>query len=165
MGSGKSSVGKVLSEAINHTFLDLDLEIEKNESSSITELFQKKGEIYFRKKEREVLESILKYENDFVLSLGGGTPCFGDTMKFINKQEGVLSVYLKASNSALTDRLYTEVDQRPLIKHLSSKEDLNDYIRKHLFERGFYYNQASQMVSVDDKTIKDIVSEIVVKLF
>lgn len=165
MGSGKSSVGKVLSEAISHTFLDLDLEIEQNESSSITELFQKKGEIYFRKKEREVLEMILRERKNFVLSLGGGTPCFGNTMEFINEQEGVLTIYLKASNSILTDRLYAEKNQRPLIQHLSSKEGLNDYIRKHLFERGFYYNQAKQIVSVDEKEINKIVSEIVAKLF
>lgn len=165
MGSGKSMVGKALAKAINQPFIDLDSQIENIEGSSISEIFNNKGEIYFRKKERLALENLIENENSFVLSLGGGTPCLGNTMELLNLKAEVLTIYLKASNKTLTSRLFKEIEYRPLIQHISAKDDLNDFIRKHLFERNFYYNQAKCVVVVDDKSIKQIVAEIVVDLF
>ena len=165
MGSGKSLVGKALAEAINKPFVDLDMEIEKMEDCSITELFRNKGEIFFRKRERTILENLMEREKSFVLSLGGGTPCFGNTMEFLNSKNTILTIYLKASNETLTNRLFTEIAERPLIQHISAKEDLNDFIRKHLFERSFYYNQAIKKIIVDEKEASTIVSEIVAQLY
>ncbi len=80
MGSGKSSVGKKLAEVLGISFMDLDDEIEKREHISIQKIFSKKGEIYFRKIEKEVLQTILIKRDSFVLATGGGTPCYADSM-------------------------------------------------------------------------------------
>lgn len=165
MGSGKTLVGKSLAETINQPFIDLDTQIEISEQKTVSEIFDAKGEIYFRKKEREVLEVILSDKNNSVLSLGGGTPCLGDTMELLNAQKDVQTFYLKASNETLTQRLYKEKSKRPLISHISSREALNDFIRKHLFERNYYYNKATHKISVDDKDVNSVVAEIVVTLF
>ena len=73
--------------------------------------------------------------------------------------------YLKASLPVLTDRLFLEKEQRPLISHLPNKEELTDFIRKHLFERSLVYNQADVTVTVDNKDTSEIVEEIIAKLF
>ena len=76
MGSGKSSVGALLASKLEISFFDLDAIIEEEEQLSVNEIFAKKGEIYFRKKEHSVLHSLLEKKESFVLSLGGGTPCY-----------------------------------------------------------------------------------------
>ena len=75
MGSGKSAVGKQLASKLQILFKDLDNEIEILEGNSISQIFSDKGEIYFRKKEREILTDILTTEKNLVLATGGGTPC------------------------------------------------------------------------------------------
>ncbi len=164
MGSGKTTIGKLLAESINYSFLDLDVLIEKEEQLSIPELFSKKGEIYFRKNERKVLEDVLAAYPNIVLATGGGTPCFGDTIDYLDSLEDVKTVYLKASSEVLTDRLFKEKLKRPLISHLQTKEILNDFIRKHLFERSFYYNRSAFNIQTDKKTIDEIIEEIKDKL-
>lgn len=158
MGSGKSAIGSFLSEKLQISFYDLDSEIEKIEQITISELFQTKGEIYFRKRENEVLKTILAFEEDFVLSLGGGTPCYYNNYELL-KSEGILSIYLKATTDTLAQRLIDEKNSRPLL-HNHDENSLRDFINKHLFDRNFYYHQANKIVSVDDKTIEEITNEI-----
>ena len=164
MGSGKTAVGERLAEVLDIPFYDLALEIEKGGQKSVPEIFSEKGEIYFRKREVEVLQELLKSDERFVLSLGGGTPCYGNVMQIINKRAGVTSIFLKASVETLTHRLFPAKQHRPLIAHLQTEEELNDFIRKHLFERNFYYHQAALTVHADT-TVREIISEIVARLF
>jgi shikimate kinase len=86
-------------------------------------------------------------------------------MDLLTSNKKVLTVYLKASNATLTSRLFKDKEQRPLMNHISTREDLNDFVRKHLFERSFYYNQAANVIVVDDKDAAAIVREIVATLF
>ena len=158
MGCGKSVIGDFLAKKLQVSFYDLDKEIEKVTQSSISELFQSKGEIYFRKKENEVLKTFLTKKYDFVLSLGGGTPCYYNNHELL-LQEGVFSVYLKASVDTLVSRLIKEKAQRPLL-HNQDEVSLKDFINKHLFDRNFYYHQATKIVSVDDKSVEQIANEI-----
>lgn len=158
MGSGKSVIGAFLAEKLNIPFYDLDNEIEKITQSSIVELFQSKGEIYFRKKENEVLNAFLDRKDDFVLSLGGGTPCYFNNHELL-AQEGVFSIYLKATVDTLVNRLISEKDKRPLL-HNQDEVSLRDFINKHLFDRNFYYHQANKIVAIDNKSIAEIVDEI-----
>ncbi|MCK0114861.1 shikimate kinase [Gelidibacter sp. F63206] len=164
MGSGKSSVGKKLSEMVNFNFIDLDDYLEEKEKLSIAQIFETKGEIYFRKKEHLYLQEVLQLK-DTVLSLGGGTPCYGNNMDTILEAEGARSIYLKSSIPNLVKRLNPEKAQRPLIAHLKSDEELTEFIGKHLFERSFYYNQSNQTVVTDGKNIETIAKEIVANLF
>ncbi|AFL79807.1 shikimate kinase [Aequorivita sublithincola DSM 14238] len=165
MGSGKSSVGNKLAEVLKIPFKDMDAEIEKNEGISISKIFSEKGEIYFRKVENRVLKKILTQSEAFVLATGGGTPCYGDSMDFILEQDDVVTVYLKTPLEVLTMRLFSEKENRPLLTHLKTEEDLNDFIRKHLFERGFYYNQSEMIIDVGSEKIVKTVEKILLKLF
>ena len=160
MGSGKSFIGKQLATALNYKFIDLDNEIEREEGATISELFEKRGEVFFRKRERKLLEELIAIQDSAVISLGGGTPCYGDNMDLIRNAEDSTSVYLKLGIDSLTERLFSEKESRPLISHLEEKEKLEEFIRKHLFERGFYYNQSDHIINCDSKTPSEIISEI-----
>ncbi len=165
MGSGKSSVGYELASALKFSFTDLDTEIEKEEGTTISTLFADKGEIYFRKKENEALKRLIDTENNLVIATGGGTPCYGDTIHFLNTQKKVVTIYLNTSLETLTTRLFIERSDRPLIAHLNTQEELKDFIRKHLFERAHYYNQAQFKVETDNTSVSKIVEAIVAQLF
>ena len=163
MGSGKTEIGILLSKNIDLPFYDLDNLINLETSKSINEIFAEEGEIYFRKIEHQILANTIIKNESFILSLGGGTPCYANNHLLLN-QENVTSIYLKASISTLVDRLKLSRINRPLIKDLSQNE-LSEYIAKHLFERSFYYNQCKNTVVVDDKSMAEIVSEIEKLLF
>ncbi|TMM53445.1 shikimate kinase [Maribacter algarum] len=158
MGSGKTTIGKILADKLNVKCLDLDQYIEGAEGKDISSLFKEKGEIYFRKKEAESLREVLSTKDDFVLSIGGGTPCYANNMSaiFDMTENGI---YLKVGLDELVKRLSKEKTKRPLIASIPEVE-LHEFIGKHLFERSFYYNQASHVVNCDDKSIQEIVIEI-----
>lgn len=164
MGSGKTAVGKALANQMNLPFLDLDMEIAKREKKLITQIFEESGEIYFRRKEAEVLKELLEQEVDFILSLGGGTPCYGKNLEIIKNTPDTKTVYLKTGLIQLKERLWKEKEQRPLINHLDSAESLEDFIRKHLFERSYYYNQSDIIISTDEKSVLEVGREITVAL-
>ncbi|MBD8082442.1 shikimate kinase [Chryseobacterium caseinilyticum] len=162
MGSGKSHISKILSDEINFKLLDLDREISKRLKMTIPEIFEKKGEIFFRKTEREVLEEILVTEENVVLSLGGGTPAYYNNMEIINLNSK--SIFLKANIGTLVARLSKQKEKRPLVAKIS-EEDLPEFIAKHLFERNAFYSKSQFMISTDGKNPEDIVLEIKEKLY
>jgi shikimate kinase len=157
MASGKSAVGKILAIKRNMQFIDLDDYIALKEQLSISEIFEKKGEIYFRKKESEYLRELLKLEEDIILALGGGTPCYANNMDFIEKN--TTSFYLKASINTIFERLKNETSQRPLVATIG-QDNLKEYIAKHLFERNLFYEKATHTILVNEKNIDEIVLEI-----
>ena len=165
MGSGKTSVGRRLAQTLQYRFIDLDNEIEKEESLSISELFKKKGEIYFRKKENEIVKKIIATNKKCVFSLGGGTPMYNNLTSYLSNQNNTTTIYLSANPKTLTARLFQEKDKRPLINHLITHEQLNDFIKKHLFERNSTYTTADIIIKVDNLTIENIVEKIVTHLF
>ncbi|WP_029033313.1 shikimate kinase [Salinimicrobium terrae] len=160
MGSGKTVVGKALATQLSLKFLDLDKEICAKENRTIPEIFTESGEIYFRRREAEVLKNLLEQEENFVLSLGGGTPCYGKNLQLIKNTSEATLIYLKTGLQQLMERLSNEKEDRPLIKELGTPEALEDFLRKHLFERTFYYNQSDLIVSTDSKSIEQVVQEI-----
>ncbi|MEP6260818.1 MAG: shikimate kinase [Gillisia sp.] len=160
MGSGKSYIGKILARELSIPFIDLDDQIVKMQGTTIPDIFKERGEIFFRKLETEVLKDILENKNSMVVALGGGTPCYGSNLDLIKNDIQSRIIYLKASVNFLTERLYAEKDSRPVISHLDQKGDLEDFIRKHLFERSYYYLQANQIINVEEKLPGLIVEEI-----
>ncbi|WP_394760029.1 shikimate kinase [Flavobacterium sp.] len=158
MASGKTEIGKLLSKKLDLPFFDIDHLIENEVSKSINEIFEIKGEIFFRKKEHEVFEKTINSNKSFVLSLGGGTPCYANNHKFLNKDD-VISIYLKGSVATLIDRIKINKTKRPLLKDLEDDE-LTEYVAKHLFDRSFYYNQCKHTISIDNKSPFDVVEEI-----
>ena len=148
--SGKSSLAKMISKEINIQFIDLDKEIEAIEKKSINELFNLKGEKYFRKIESEVLYSIIKSNNSFILATGGGTPCFNNNMKIIN--DNGVSIFLDVKISELENRLKNKKD-RPL---LNRYQDRGQILKKMYDERKSFYQESNHTIS----EIKDQKKEI-----
>ena len=146
MGSGKSLIGSHLAKKIDYKFIDLDQYIEKNEACSISKIFEDSGDIYFRNIETKYLIKCLSENNNIVLSLGGGTPCYNDNITHINSTNNT-SIYLKNNNVELSQRLYKNNINRPLISAIKSEKKLIEFVSKHLFEREVYYNKAN--VTID----------------
>ncbi|NMH26117.1 AAA family ATPase [Flavobacterium sp. SE-s27] len=159
MGVGKTVLGKKISENLKLAYYDLDDFIEKKVNLSVEDIFKSKGEIYFRRIERDCFEELMLKDESFVLSVGGGTPCYYENYKLL-QDENVISVYLKASITMLVERLKTEKKTRPLVAQLTD-EQLLEFVGKHLFERNFYYNKAKYTVEVDGKSISKISEEII----
>ena len=155
MGSGKTTIGKELADNLQIPFIDLDQYIEVKEQLKITDIFDKKGEVYFRKKEHMYLKELMERTENFVLSLGGGTPCYANNHLYLQFKD-VESIYLKASITTLENRL-TISTNRPLLKHVTN---LKEYIAQHLFERNYFYNFSQHTIVVDNKDTEIIVDEI-----
>lgn len=158
MGCGKSTIAKALSKLTKIPFVDLDKSIEERTKSSINEIFERHGEIYFRKLEHEVFVELLNSPEKIIIGLGGGTPCYANNHELLNGAT-VLSIYLKASVETLFDRLVAHKSKRPLIAD-KTDEEMKEFIAKHLFDRSFYYNHAQYKIDVDDKSIDQTVNEI-----
>jgi len=158
MGCGKSTIAKRLSNSTKIPFMDLDKCIEERTNLSINEIFEQKGEIYFRKLEHEVFVELLNSPENLIISLGGGTPCYANNHELL-KGENVLSIYLKASIETLFDRLVSNKSKRPIIAD-KNEEEMKEFIAKHLFDRSFYYNQAQHKVIVDGRTKEETVVDI-----
>ncbi|SHI98662.1 shikimate kinase [Flavobacterium terrae] len=158
MGSGKSKIGQLLAEKLDFPFYDLDFLIENELEKSIGEIFSEEGEVFFRKKEHEVFKKVIESNESYVLSTGGGTPCYANNHLFL-ANEDVVSIYLKASIPVLVSRLKNEIDKRPLLQSLKDEETF-EFIAKHLFDRSYFYNQCKYSVLTDDKSPEQIVAEI-----
>jgi len=165
MASGKSFIGKVLAKKIGYDFMDLDDYIEEREGKTISNIFESFGEIHFRKIETQYLKEILDSKTNIVFSLGGGTPCYGDNLNIIKNNLKVASFYLNTTINTIVSRLENEKLKRPLVARFESKEVLQEFIGKHLFERSHFYNQADFVIRNDDAFIDHIVESIVIKLF
>lgn len=151
MGAGKTTLAQELARSLSLPLRDLDQLIEQKEGETVAEIIFNRGEIYFRKLEREILEAVLQ-EDGFVLALGGGTPCYYDNMSLVNKFS--LSVYLEASIPQLYDVLSRDRKERPLIAHLAD-QDLKEFIAKHLFERCDFYEQAILKIPAKQNTVEE----------
>ena len=157
MGSGKSIVSNELSSKLCFKNIDLDNEISSEIGQTIPEIFQKKGELFFRKKEKEILERVLDSQEDIVLSLGGGTPCYYNNIDLINERS--VSVYLVANVNTLVKNLLYEREKRPLIAGIK-EEELPNFVGQHLMERNHYYSKAKMVVMVNDWDLDRIVNDI-----
>lgn len=138
MGSGKTTWGKKIAQALHIPFIDLDHDIVAHIEMSIPEYFALHGEQRFRELESQFLKK--QFGKDAVISTGGGTPCFYDNMEWI-KHNG-LSLYLYHTPKSLYARLsQSDVNKRPVLKGLSN-ESLLAFIESKLQERKRYYEQA-----------------------
>jgi len=123
MGSGKSSIGKILSKKLNLTFIDIDQKIEENENSKISEIFTKYGEKYFRKIEEKISLKFLSSENS-VISLGGGGFINASIRKMCKKN--CLSFWLDWKNETIIKR----IEKRKIIEKRID-DDLNTILKRY----------------------------------
>ena len=144
MGSGKTTVGKALSKALNIPFYDLDWYIETRRRKKISEIFAEHGEEGFRQIEYNMLHEVAEFE-DVIISCGGGTPCFFDNIDYLNRQGDV--VWLKATPEVLYQHLLMSKGDRPLLKG-KSPEELITFIREQLSVREPFYKKAKYTLDV-----------------
>lgn len=144
MGSGKSYIGVALSKMLDVPFIDLDVFIESEQGTTISEIFASKGEVYFRNIEAICLRKLKNAKA--IVALGGGTPCFSNNMAWI-KDTG-LSFFLDPTISVLIENLKGETDKRPLLKNKNEVE-LHLFIEQKLKERRFFYEQATHIIKED----------------
>jgi shikimate kinase len=154
MGSGKTYWGKLLSVKLQLPFRDLDTVIVEKEGKSVADIFAEKGEEYFRYQEKEMLEQIAKEEESFILSCGGGTPCFFNNIEFMKKSGKV--VWLNTSVEVLKERLLKERMTRPLIREIGDAE-LKRYIIRKLSERKMSYEQADVIVNEESISLERLI--------
>ncbi len=150
MASGKSTLGKALAQRRALPFVDLDIEIEKAAGASISEIIDSKGELHFRKLESTVLKELLAQYVTAVFAIGGGTPIFYNHMDLLNEQ-GV-TIFLDVPVGELAKRLEGDI-VRPLIQN---KEDVAEFVAKHIFERRPYYSQAKHRIAGPNISIEEI---------
>jgi Shikimate kinase len=138
MGSGKTTLGRVLSKMFNLTFVDLDWYIEERFHKTINELFAEKGEAKFRELEKRMLHEVTDFEN-VIIATGGGTPCFFDNMDYMNAHGK--TVFLDVQTNALFQRLVVAKHLRPLLTN-KTNEELLAFIEESLEERISHYRKA-----------------------
>jgi shikimate kinase len=155
MGSGKTKLGKKVAHHLELPFFDLDQLIEEKEGKTITRIFEESGEDGFRLIEQTALESLINQHSDFVLSTGGGTPCFFNNMYLMN--EVGKTIYLKLDANILFGRLKSAQAKRPLIANLT-EEELKLFIEQKLLERESYYSKAQLIADAPNLTANKILS-------
>lgn len=160
MGIGKSTVSEKVAAKLDVDAFDLDRLIETAYGNSISTLFKEKGEIYFRQLEHKVLIDFLETHDNYVLSLGGGTPMYYNNAEITLVENSISSFYLDGHVKTIVNRLSNTPETRPLIAHLSNKDDLTDFVRKHLFERVPVYRKAKHTINVDHKSIAEVANSL-----
>ena len=153
MGVGKSILGKIVAKQLNLKFIDTDLNIEKKCGMTISQIFKKKGEVFFRKEEQEEVLKSLKNHNS-VIALGGGA--------FINKliRDNILkkttSIWLDLNLKTLNKRMKWN-KRRPLLEVKNTQVKIN-----YLYaERKNIYKLAKHRINCNDKNKKNLVKEII----
>ena len=154
MGSGKSTVGRLLADALGCPFLDLDDLIVKKAGKSIPEIFAEDGEPAFRQMEARLLrQTVGKYgENTVVLSLGGGAVTTPASASLLH--EKTVCIYLRASLETLLRRLSGETAGRPLA---------DNSVASRLAEREPVYEKTAHVtVDTDGLTPEEVTDEIII---
>lgn len=153
MGSGKSSVGRILIEKLGGRLVDTDARIVEKAGTSINDIFEKHGEAYFRNLESEVLKETLESDAT-VICTGGGIVLRDENRKMLNELSKV--VYLKASAKTVYDRVYND-ESRPLLKGKKSVEEIQSMMDSR---QELYDDCAMYTVVTDNKSVDKIVAEI-----
>lgn len=139
-GSGKTTLGRQIADALHIPFVDLDKEIERRERRLIREIFKEKSEDYFRILEANELAAWCENDQDFVMATGGGTPCFFKNMDVINRAG--TSIFLDVDTNKIVERIRkTNVEERPLLAS-AGIEDLEHKIGSLRSARLPFYQQA-----------------------
>ena len=153
MGVGKSTLGKIVAKKLNLKFVDTDLNIEKKWSMKIWEIFQSRGENFFRiQEEKEVLECLKK--NKTVLALGGGA--------FMNKNirnsilKNSLSFWLDLNLRTITQRVKWN-KKRPLL----NQENVEEIIKKLYLKRKNIYKLAKYKINCNKMAKEEIAEKII----
>lgn len=143
MACGKTRMGKTMADELGIRFIDLDAYITEREHRSIPEIFASEGEEEFRKLETRYLYEVCELYEDFVLSTGGGTPCFNGNMDYMNGQGH--TIFLDTDIDTIVERLIRGKHKRPMVSRLNDDE-IRDFVCCHREERMPYYTRAKETI-------------------
>jgi len=153
-GSGKSTIGAELSVILGYHFYDLDVEIEIKEGLTISEFFKQRGAAEFRKAEKNNLIGLTNKRKSFLMSTGGGTPLYHNSMDFMN--EHGLTVFINTDINKIIRRVLKQQGKRPMF----SDVDENQLTEKmlELFEKRYeFYKKSQIIVEANDINIKSLI--------
>ena len=152
MASGKSTIGILLAKKLNLKFFDTDFIIEKKAKMKIVEIFQKKGEPYFRNLEKKIILNLLN-KNNCVISLGGGA-FINEAVRKVSQKDNE-TIWLNWSLKTLIDRIKKN-NKRPVASNLSNNE-----LKDLLIYRSKIYSKANYKVDCENMQKTEIVNKII----
>jgi shikimate kinase len=155
-GSGKTSVGKILATKLKRKFYDSDTMVERKIKMTIPEIFETKGERWFRIEEKKVINEISNNKISKVVALGGGAFQNKDSRKHLFKS-GII-IFMNCSQAELYRRIKNNQD-RPLLNSYHGNV-LKNKIRYLLSKRISNYKKADYTISSTNRNISDVVIEI-----
>jgi len=156
MGTGKTSVARKLAERLNREFLELDAIIEKKEGISIKEIFEKNGEPYFRKAEKDVIKEVSEKKGT-VISAGGGAVIDEENLNRLKKNS--IIVCLEASPDVILKRTKNNT-RRPLLNVSDPKKTIEELLK----QRDPYYKKSDHIINTDNLTIDQVIDQILTLL-
>lgn len=158
-GSGKSSLAKRLAKALGVGYVDTDTLVEQSVGASIADIFHYEGEEYFRRAERESLESLASEHYAGIVATGGGLPAWEDNMELLNSLG--ITIYLQRSPEQILSRLSAYGrEKRPMFRG-KSDEELLQFMHEHLAQREPYYAQAQIVIDCNTMSDADVVNYII----
>ena len=153
MGTGKNAVGKMLARRLGIDYIDTDDLIEKDQGMKIKDIFEKKGEPYFREVEKKIIKGVCQ-KQDQVIAAGGGAVIFDENMENF-KKSGII-VCLTARPEVIYQRT-----KKTCLRPLLNVEDPLRKIRELLKEREPFYAKADFFVDTSDLTVEKITDKII----
>jgi shikimate kinase len=153
MGTGKTTVGRLVAESMHFDFLDTDELIQSSTGRSVAEIFSREGEPAFRALERRVVNELITRTRT-VISTGGGLPANLDNLAALKTH--ALVICLWASPEKIWERVHLQT-HRPLLQD----PDPQTKIRELLAERRPFYGQADVLVNTDNRSVREVALQIV----
>lgn len=154
MGCGKSSVGLRLSYALKRTIIDTDKLIEKQQGTTISQIFATKGEEAFREMETHCIRQLLEDTDRQIISTGGGLPMKEENHKLLKELGRVY--YLRVTKETVYERL-KEDTTRPLLQGDNPQEKIEALLTKRA---PLYETCADYIIDVSEKSFDEIIEEI-----
>ncbi|HEY1233984.1 MAG TPA: shikimate kinase [Candidatus Binatia bacterium] len=153
MAVGKSAIGRTLAKRLRRRFVDLDRVIERAEGSKVREIFERKGEAYFRQLEKQALTTVLEANNQ-VIATGGGVILDDENMQIL--RDKALLIGLSAELDILLARA-GDGSKRPLLQGSDRREKIQDLLR----QRSARYAQAHVTIDTSHLTVDQVVTKII----
>jgi shikimate kinase len=153
MGTGKSSVGQIISNQLHFSFLDTDHVIEARVGKTISEIFAQDGEPAFRDLERRIVKG-LETRKKTVISTGGGLPANDDNL--VSLKSHALVVCLWASPETIWERVHNQT-HRPLL----NEPDPLAKIRSLLAAREPFYRQADVLINTEMRSLREVTLQVI----
>ena len=157
MGSGKTTIGKLIAKKLRYKFIDTDLLMEEKTGVKVPLIFEYEGEEGFRKRETKILSEVLRLDN-IVLATGGGIVLSDNNRQQLKERGNV--IYLNAEINELAKRLSND-KTRPLLQNTDIKEKLKELMGHRSF---LYESIADSIIQTKNKRAPDIANEIITNL-